>query len=1431
MAQLLELGIVWIVRGVFAQPLTGEFAENGNDRVLRRAGHGQVLMADHSRVGRAEAAPLLDRLPVVHLRRDDAAAGNILAVVDPDELAVCVQIRLLEGMQIGHHVPGVGVLVADAVKVVRLDLRHERELRVDLRLRERLNSDNKAALRRHAGGRIRERHRDGDVFRRCTGQRTPDGRADGVVQVWGSERLRVAAGDGDGAVSAVNAKVLQGREENILRGQILAVAERERAAGVGITQAGRREAAVQLCLQLGADGRVRADDRDLRGHRLTAQRLEVRVVRITCGVLAECLARELTADRDGLVLRGTGHEQVLVADHAGIGRAEQPPLLAFRPAVHRHGDDAAAGQVCMVIHPDELAVRVQIRLLEGVQVGENVLCVRVGVADAVKVVRLDLGHERELRVDLRLRERLDFDHEITQSSDTAVGIRERHRDGDVLCRLAGQRAVDLRTRGVVHIRRHDGVFIAARNGHGGVLAVHAEVARGREMNIIGCKILAVALRKGQTRHGIAQAAAGGKARVELCQQILAHGRLLPLDGDIEDLAHGNGLLLRVRELEGHSRGEGDGLVLCRRLDHADIGVKERVRRLLVFVADGDRRRVAGRPGDERPPLAVDDLRQRQILREQVRVIPGGAQALGGELARDLGRDRIAHALHVPADDDRDLQCLGRAGLAERKRDVIAAVVHERRSVRVCIEIRDGAVGRDARTAGNFLDLGDADRDAAVVELRAEHRVHVRVLAVFRRQGDGAVEPLDELAQLTLGGFFIQLRLRPDADVKVAVGSGLAARERRREGDGLDTAGRQRHDAGGRVDDAAVRARPHDGRAVHGPARRQRERRGRADVGGIERQGRGIGLEQTLFRRGDAHGAAERFIFSGDGVIEQEGQVIARHVLRDGVLPAGRAGDLLIRAGAGVARAVVRGREIAPLDLQFREILVVVLAAAEDIDLGAHRLAHGNNALELHGRDLGDDVDREARRDAFGRAGRDDRLTGAVGRRLDDHGLVGRARALRRLERDDALALRQRPVDVHVLIHVLARGGDRRLRLRLIRRAPERVRAAQLDARVGLHHFARLPDEDGVAVVRASRVLLESMAELVRKALRGGNLRGRHCLAAKHFCLRQRIVAIFDRGIAEGKDTALLRRCTADGAGAVAVFNGTRTQLADNTARLGGAGHAAGVVAIADRSGLLPVAEDAAGSRTGHIGRVHAAADGHVVAVQAACNAAGVAAGHAAGKAAVLDRSGLHLADDTADVVFRAAADRAGDVQVADRCLVDRREQSLIDRAALHIQAADRVAAAIERTGKEIVDIRRRAADRLPRAGKGNVIGKIERNTGKVIRSVSAIRLDSGGEGPQALLRADLIRGTGARIRPRRILRQCGHVHRVRGQCRRYEADEQRQHQQQGQKPFFHVLSSQNKKILPAGIGGQVQQNQPNEISSFSHATSGSGRNACSLRVF
>ena len=48
----------------------------------------------------------------------------------------------------------------------------------------------------------------------------------------------------------------------------------------------------------------------------------------------------------------------------------------------------------------------------------------------------------------------------------------------------------------------------------------------------------------------------------------------------------------------------------------------------------------------------------------------------------------------------------------------------------------------------------------------------------------------------------------------------------------------------------------------------------------------------------------------------------------------------------------------------------------------------------------------------------------------------------------------------------------------------------------------------------------------------------------------------------------------------------------------------------------------------------------------------------------------------------------------------------------------------------------------------------------------------------------------------RIVLRAAAAERVRGQCRRHEAEHHRQHQQQGQKPFFHVLSSQNKKFCP-----------------------------------
>ena len=173
---------------------------------------------------------------------------------------------------------------------------------------------------------------------------------------------------------------------------------RRRALGL-VVDDGRLDPHVGVCVQLEGDGAGRdlrlvarggrAADDQARGNSLMAQRLEIGVVRVTRGVLAERLARELADDRDGLVLRRARYEQVFMADDGRIRRAEQAPPLAGLPARQLRGDDAVVGLIVNVVHPDELAVGVQIRLAEGVQVAGDVVGIGVAVADAVKVMRLD----------------------------------------------------------------------------------------------------------------------------------------------------------------------------------------------------------------------------------------------------------------------------------------------------------------------------------------------------------------------------------------------------------------------------------------------------------------------------------------------------------------------------------------------------------------------------------------------------------------------------------------------------------------------------------------------------------------------------------------------------------------------------------------------------------------------------------------------------------------------------------------------------------------------------------------------------------------------------------------------------------------------------------------------------------------------------------
>ena len=104
---------------------------------------------------------------------------------------------------------------------MRLDLRHERELRVDLRLRERLNSDNKAALRAATPvAAVRSATVTVTSFADAPGSGRQTA-AQVSFQVWGSERLW-------SLLVTVTVQFLPSTPKscrvgkNILRGQILA---------------------------------------------------------------------------------------------------------------------------------------------------------------------------------------------------------------------------------------------------------------------------------------------------------------------------------------------------------------------------------------------------------------------------------------------------------------------------------------------------------------------------------------------------------------------------------------------------------------------------------------------------------------------------------------------------------------------------------------------------------------------------------------------------------------------------------------------------------------------------------------------------------------------------------------------------------------------------------------------------------------------------------------------------------------------------------------------------------------------------------------------------------------------------------------------------------------------------------------------------------
>ena len=291
--------------------------------------------------------------------------------------------------------------------------------------------------------------------------------------------------------------------------------------------------------------------------------------------------------------------------HTGVARTEQTPDLLVVPVVQRHGHDAVIFEVLAVVDPGQFAVVIQIALLEGVQIGGDVVPLDVGIADAVPVIHLDLDpfHQRDFRVDLVLRERL-YGHldllgrkhahggKIVSRLRAVRTVEDLHRQGDGLCRLAGQRTVDPNTRTVRRGRRFDHAGIAAGDDDRGVLAVDLQVARGRELNVVAGGVNTICIGR-QLRTGNEILQAGGRKCI--VQLLLIKCR-----------AVGSICVALYRDLEHLI--EHDGLFVTGHVACEIERERRRQDRLLVDGRSGDRAvirndgRVTARPRD-RCPLA------------------------------------------------------------------------------------------------------------------------------------------------------------------------------------------------------------------------------------------------------------------------------------------------------------------------------------------------------------------------------------------------------------------------------------------------------------------------------------------------------------------------------------------------------------------------------------------------------------------------------------------------------------------------------------------------------------------------------------------------------------------------------------------------------------------------------------------------------------
>ena len=418
--------------------------------------------------------------------------------------------------------------------------------------------------------------------------------------------------------------------------------------------------------------------------------------------------------------------------HIGVARAEQAPDLQVIPVIQLVGNDSVVLQFLVIIDPCQFAVVIQIALLEGVQIGGDVVLIGVSVADALPVSGLDLCHQRDFRVDLGLRQRL-YGHldllgrkhahggKIVSRLRAVRTVEDLHRQGDGLRALAGQRTVDPNTRAVRRGRRFDHAGIAAGDDDRGVLAVDFQIACGRELDVVAGGVNTICIgRQLLTGNEILQAG-GRKCIVQLLLiKCRAVGSIcVALYRDLKRLIEHDGRLSAghvICALEGEACGQDSLTVDCRPRDHSAVG---------------NDAGVAARPHDLRPLLALHRCRQVQI-------------SLGQLGQRDTVKDFLGHnatdLVHIPVNRDGDRHILLRLTAAGEREirfvgvEPLCALID--RFVGVVIEVGDTADGRDRRRRLICCGVGRLCRDkfhadtgkARVGQTGLHHRLHVAVLA-------------------------------------------------------------------------------------------------------------------------------------------------------------------------------------------------------------------------------------------------------------------------------------------------------------------------------------------------------------------------------------------------------------------------------------------------------------------------------------------------------------------------------------------------------------------------------------------------------------------------------------------------------------------------------------------------------------------------------